>query len=226
MELGDVESVDAVVTIRERVGQPLGAERFRVAMADTDAAGIIYYAAPLGWAEGLSMELLRHCGLPISGMLHRGHGTPVVRVEVDYQYPLRLDDVVDGTLHVRALGLRSLTLESRFCLFPNSEPAVTVTTTMVYASGLNDGRVHAEPLPPLLAARLRAGMERADVTERVDRARRAAAGGRGASAVPAHDGRAGILRGRPSTASLCPVSVILVKPIGLDRPSLSPYRSL
>jgi acyl-CoA thioesterase FadM len=81
-------------------------------------------------------------------MLRQGHGTPVVRVEIDYRHPLRLDDVVDGTLHARGLGLRSFSLESRFCPVPNSEPAVTVRTTMVYASGLNDGRPRAEPLPP------------------------------------------------------------------------------
>jgi acyl-CoA thioester hydrolase len=144
------------VTIREQVGQQLADERFRVAMVDTDAAGIIYYAAPLRWAERLLMELLRECGLPISVMLREGHGTPVAKVEIDYRHPLRLDDVVDGTLHAHGLGLRSFCLESRFCQVPNCEPAVTVRTRMVYVSGLNVGRVRAEPLPPPLAARLRA----------------------------------------------------------------------
>jgi acyl-CoA thioester hydrolase len=146
------------VTNREHAGRQLCAERFRVAMADTDAAGIIYYAAPLRWAERLLMELLRECGLPISGMLREGHGTPVVKVEIDYRHPLRLDEVVDGTLHAHGVGPRSFSLESRFVPAPNSEPAVTVRTTMVYVSGLNDGRMCAEPLPFPLVARLRAVM--------------------------------------------------------------------
>jgi acyl-CoA thioester hydrolase len=187
------------VTIRDQVGQQLGAERFRVTMADTDAAGLIYYAAPLRWAERLLMELLRQCGLPISGMLREGHGTPVVKAEVDYQHPLRLDDVVDGTLHARAVGRRSFTLESRFCPVPNSEPAVAVTTTMVYASGLTDGRVRAEPLPSPLAARLRAVMDSENGRERVGAVERRAALAGGEFAGLPHDGRAGMIRGSGST---------------------------
>lgn len=91
------------------VAAPLRTERFRVAMADVDAAGIIYYATPLRWAERLTSAWLADIGLSIRRILAEGAGFPAVRTEVVYRRPLAVDDVVESSLALERVGRTSFT---------------------------------------------------------------------------------------------------------------------
>ena len=51
---------------------------WRVTMADVDAAGIIYYASPLRWAEVLLGDWLEQTGHSIATMLGGNEAIPVV----------------------------------------------------------------------------------------------------------------------------------------------------
>ncbi|MCB1885568.1 MAG: tol-pal system-associated acyl-CoA thioesterase [Geminicoccaceae bacterium] len=80
----------------------------RVYYEDTDAAGIVYYANYLKFAERARTEWLRGLGLdhPALLALHGGHFA-VRRCAADYRRPARLDDLlrVESRL-LRAKGAR------------------------------------------------------------------------------------------------------------------------
>lgn len=139
---------------RKNGSTPLLHRRFRVAVGDTDAAQVIYFAAPTRWAERLSSEWLAEAGFPTSKMLAAGFGLPAVRCELTYHSPLRLDDELDATLWLDRLSTRSLTFRSDFALVGAPEPAVQMRLTQVYVR-TSGAALESLPLPEGLVARLR-----------------------------------------------------------------------
>jgi len=83
------------------------AHRFpiRVYYEDTDAAGIVYYANYLKFAERARTELLRLLGFEHAA-LRAGHGAAfaVRRCAVDFLRPARLDDEVEVVTRLTGLG--------------------------------------------------------------------------------------------------------------------------
>jgi acyl-CoA thioester hydrolase len=69
--------------------------QIRVYFEDTDAGGVMYHAAYLGFAERARTEALRDAGLPHATML-REHGVMfmVRSIELEYLRPARLDDLL------------------------------------------------------------------------------------------------------------------------------------
>ena len=69
--------------------------QIRVYFEDTDAGGVMYHAAYLGFAERARTEALRDAGLPLAVML-REHGVMfmVRSIELEYLRPARLDDLL------------------------------------------------------------------------------------------------------------------------------------
>jgi acyl-CoA thioesterase FadM len=118
---------------------PLFSRQFHVSMADVDAAEILFYATPLLWAERLLTDWRRSIGLPVSGMLAQGLGSPVVRTEVTYSRPLRLDDPVEATLWPVRLSARSFTVLCRFAAGRGGPVATEVQITQVTVRKDGDG---------------------------------------------------------------------------------------
>ena len=138
---------------------------WRVTMADVDAAGIIYYASPLRWAEVLLGDWLEQAGHSISAMLGGGEAIPVVGVEVRYRAPLSLDDHLRLRLSAQRVGTTSFT--TRCDVWgPRGEadPAVEVAVTHAFG-GYAPPRagqgavVTKQALPPWLRDALAAGGE-------------------------------------------------------------------
>jgi acyl-CoA thioester hydrolase len=131
--------------------------RFRVPMGDTDAAQIIYFGAPMRWAERLFTDWLATIGMPTSEVLRAGFGLPAVHAELSYRRPLRLDERVRGELRLHRRSARSITWRCEF--FPDDDEAddggvaVEVLITQVYARIDPAGPV-AVPLPGVLLAHL------------------------------------------------------------------------
>jgi acyl-CoA thioester hydrolase len=86
--------------------------RVRVYFEDTDAGGVMYHAAYLGFAERARTEALRDAGLPHATMLHE-HGVMfmVRRIEVEYLRPARLDDLL--TIRTETLANTGVTVTLR-----------------------------------------------------------------------------------------------------------------
>jgi acyl-CoA thioester hydrolase len=138
------------------VDEPLRAVEFRVSMGDTDAAQVIYFGAPVPWAERLVTGYLADIGLPTSDLLADGYGLPAVELSVKYRSPLRLDDRVRGELRVQTSSARSVTWECTFSRADQTVPAVRVVLTQV-AVEVRDGQPAAVALPTRLRAHLTAG---------------------------------------------------------------------
>jgi acyl-CoA thioester hydrolase len=83
----------------------------RVRYADTDAAGVVYYANYLAYFEVVRVELLRALGCPIREVEARGLVLPVVDARVRYMRPALLDDLLDVTLIKGRLGRASFGFE-------------------------------------------------------------------------------------------------------------------
>jgi len=69
--------------------------KIRVYYEDTDAQGVVYYANYLKYLERARSEWLRVHDLPVAKLASQQNIIIVVRrVEIDYLYPARLDDML------------------------------------------------------------------------------------------------------------------------------------
>jgi acyl-CoA thioester hydrolase len=88
--------------------------RIRVYYEDTDAAGIVYHAAYLEFAERARTEMLRCLGLEHASLRARfGLTFAVRRCAIDYRAPARLDDLLEVETRLVRLGGASLELAQR-----------------------------------------------------------------------------------------------------------------
>jgi acyl-CoA thioester hydrolase len=117
-----------------RVRPPRRTEQLRVQLADTDAAQVLYYAAPFRWAEGMFSRWLAESGNSISQALAAGVGFLTVSATVEHRVPLGLDDLVHCSLRVSAIGRRSVDLHYEFSRLGCTGPAVEVRVRHVYSS--------------------------------------------------------------------------------------------
>ncbi len=83
----------------------------RVYFEDTDAGGIAYHANFLHFTERARTEWLRAKGLNHHD-LRKDHGLMLVvrHIEIDYRAPALLDDLLEVTSEVEAIGNTSFTL--------------------------------------------------------------------------------------------------------------------
>lgn len=129
-----------------------GLHRFpiRVYYEDTDAAGIVYYANHLKFAERARTEMLRCLGLDHSTLRTRfGLTFAVRRCLADYRAPARLDDELDVQTRLTRLGGASIDLDQR--IFLDRRLLVALELRLV----LLDQKLGVARLPAELRAALR-----------------------------------------------------------------------
>jgi acyl-CoA thioester hydrolase len=89
-------------------------QKIRVYFEDTDAAGIVYYANYLKFAERARTDWLRDLGISHAEMIKRDGFTLVVRrCEADYRKPAHLDDELVVETELTKLGGASVDLAQR-----------------------------------------------------------------------------------------------------------------
>lgn len=89
-------------------------QAIRVYFEDTDAAGIVYYANYLKFAERARTDMLRDFGISHAEMINRDGLVLVVRrCEIDYLKPAKLDDLLTVETEVAKLGGASVDLRQR-----------------------------------------------------------------------------------------------------------------
>ena len=133
--------------------------QIRVYYEDTDAAGIVYYANYLRFAERARTELLRKAGLDHRVLLARWGGLFAVRrCLVDYLAPARLDDLLNVTTALRRLGGAVVELDQ--AVERGAERLVTMSVTLAFlGENLRPKRMPAE-VRQIFARRPEAGSER------------------------------------------------------------------
>lgn len=86
---------------------------FRVYYEDTDAGGVVYHARYLGFFERGRTEFFRTRGLSVQQLHEEGRLFPVVRMEIDFRYPARLDDLVRVETELFESGKTSFQMRQR-----------------------------------------------------------------------------------------------------------------
>lgn len=116
-------------------------------MADVDGAEILYFASPLRWMEAQFTEWLAEIGHPLRTILEEGLGMPIVKTEVTYAQPLRLDDVVEQRLFADEVGHSSFAVGYEVRLAPDDSPAVTVRVVHVWSRRNTSDATRFVPTP-------------------------------------------------------------------------------
>jgi acyl-CoA thioester hydrolase len=90
--------------------------RVRVYYEDTDAAGLVYYANFLKFAERGRTEMMRALGFAHSGITaDSGIVFTVRRLAAEYLLPARLDDALTVDTRIVEIGAATLRLDQQVC---------------------------------------------------------------------------------------------------------------
>jgi acyl-CoA thioester hydrolase len=114
----------------------------RVYYEDTDAAGIVYHANYLKFAERGRTELLRSLGFD-HRQLAQAHGFvfAVARCAIDFMRPARLDDLLHVRTEVAGLGGAKLELVQTVLRAGDPVARLRVTLAVVDAARLRPTRL-------------------------------------------------------------------------------------
>ena len=117
----------------------------RVYYQDTDAGGIVYHANYLAFAERARAEALRARGIAHTRLVAE-HGVMFVvrRVNLHYQRPARLDEVIRIHTEITEVNGASVTLAQHFLRDGDSLAVLEVGLGCVRASDGRAARIPAE----------------------------------------------------------------------------------
>jgi len=83
----------------------------RVALADTDSAGLLYFANQLQYAHEAYELLMAEIGMPLQEIIaSESFLLPLVHVESDYLAPLQVDDHIEVRTQIEKIGHTSFIL--------------------------------------------------------------------------------------------------------------------
>lgn len=125
----------------------------RVYYEDTDAGGVVYHGRYLGFLERGRTEFLRDMGHSIGSLHDDGIIFPVVRVEIDYKSPARLDDLLTVETTIASVGRTSFVMEQRVLRSHDKQLVCAAKVTLVCV----DERMKPKRLPEVI--RKAAGLE-------------------------------------------------------------------
>lgn len=125
---------------------PAATRRIRLTYADTDAAGILYFAAWFPWMERLSVEWVYGQGFRFDRMHELFGAAPVARAtSCEYTAPTRVYDEVEMAMGVDHIGTSSYRLAFTMTRLPDAVVVARSTLTLVCLGA--DGRPKAIPDP-------------------------------------------------------------------------------
>ncbi len=104
---------------------------FRIYYEDTDAGGVVYHARYLGFFERGRTEFFRDRGLSVQSLHEEGSIFPVVRMEIDFRSPARLDDLVRVETELLDMGRTSFTMGQRLVRVADTRLLVEGRVTLV-----------------------------------------------------------------------------------------------
>jgi len=88
---------------------------FTVALHDTDAAGVLFFAHLFRHAHDAYEALMAAIGWPLPGLIRAGEvALPLVHAEADYMRPMHHGDRVEVQVQVRHIGRASFRVDYRF----------------------------------------------------------------------------------------------------------------
>ncbi len=121
----------------------------RVYIEDTDAGGIVYYVNYLKFMERARTEFMRSLGFGKDYIFNHDLMFVVRDVSVKYLKPACLDDQLQATARVTALGGASMTMEQRVWRNDEALATGTVTIACVDRAGVRPRRLPKDMLERL-----------------------------------------------------------------------------
>lgn len=122
----------------------------KVYYADTDAAGVVYYANYLRWLEMARADWLEEWGVSLAEYLQRGVIFAVRRVEIDYLAAAMLGDEVKVTVAPEEVRrVRFVLRQDVWRLSTDDEPAKVASARVTLACLTSEGKIC--PVPTRLA---------------------------------------------------------------------------
>ena len=120
--------------------------KYRVYYEDTDAGGVVYYGNFLSFVERARTDFLRESGQSHTDLMKDGTGFFVVRrVEVEYLYPGRLDDIIEVKTEITKIGRSSIDMQQD-CYNQNGVKLANVFVQIVFV--INEGdKIKSAKLP-------------------------------------------------------------------------------
>ncbi len=127
-----------------------------VRLADTDAAGVVFFARTLSICHEAYEAALAAAGVDLNELLGaKGIVVPISRSEADYKRPLRPGDTLRVSVTPELVSDHSFAIRFEITkLGPPTKLAASVRTEHVCTAPAKRERA---PLPPALAAWVRAG---------------------------------------------------------------------
>lgn len=104
---------------------------YHVALHDTDAFGVLFAGAPVGWSQIGIENLFRAAGHPVETLAAADVGYPVMSVQVDHFEPLRLGDAVRIETRIAETRSRSFLAETAVTRVADGTSAVSVRRVQV-----------------------------------------------------------------------------------------------
>jgi acyl-CoA thioester hydrolase len=86
--------------------------QLRIAYADTDQMGMVYYANYLTFFERGRTELLREVGLEYKSIEDRGFYLPVIHAECNYLSPAKYDNII--TIETKLSGITAASISCSY----------------------------------------------------------------------------------------------------------------
>jgi acyl-CoA thioester hydrolase len=108
--------------------QPAFRTAFRVAWADTDAAGVVHYSNYFRFFERTEEEFYRHLGFTFEDTAKQGLWFPRIEAFCQYKKPARFSDLLEVELTVEGLKEKSFRLGFRIV---NKETSVLLAAGYV-----------------------------------------------------------------------------------------------
>jgi acyl-CoA thioester hydrolase len=117
----------------------------RIYYEDTDAGGVVYHARYLAFFERGRTEFLREQGISVGDLHNKGSVFPVVKMELDFKAPARLDDLLRVDTELVEVGKTSFTFSQKIFRVEDEKLLVKCKVTLVcVGSGMKPKRIPEE----------------------------------------------------------------------------------
>ncbi|SCC31324.1 tol-pal system-associated acyl-CoA thioesterase [Gilliamella intestini] len=118
----------------------------RVYYEDTDAGGVVYHARYLAFFERARTEILRKVGINQQMLLQEGVAFVVKKMDINYHFPARLDDMLAITTSIEQVRKASIIFKQTI-LNQNNQ---VISTADVLIACVNITKMKPCGLPKLL----------------------------------------------------------------------------
>ncbi|MCL2760813.1 MAG: tol-pal system-associated acyl-CoA thioesterase [Desulfuromonadales bacterium] len=117
----------------------------RIYYEDTDAGGVVYHARYLAFFERGRTEFFREQGISVRDFHDKGSVFPVIRMELDFKAPARLDDLLRVDTELVEVGKTSFTFSQKIFRVEDEKLLVKCKVTLVcVGDGMKPKRIPKE----------------------------------------------------------------------------------